>query len=457
MTTKAYVELDRELEQYLRSLLGGLGRPERVDALGWYTAGLLLAGERKSIAPIAARLSPDPEAAEAIRQRLQQAVVVAKWDPEVLWKLMNQRLLSEVGPMEALIGDDTGIARHGNHCVGTARQYSGTLGRVDRCQVIPSLHAAGPWGSFCLGAQLYLPQSWLDDPARLRKAQVPPGVVFETKWQQMLGLIERMLGLGLEALPFVGDAGYGDVAEFRRQLTVRQRLYLLEVMSTTAVWAPGTGPQPPEGPMGKMGRPRTQYHHGEHLPLSVAELALSQTEEALVPVQWKSGNGPEKKGRFAALRVQPANGHCQGLAPEPEQWLVWEWPQGQELPEHYWLSTLPADTPLERLVYLAKLRWRVERDYQEMKSEVGLDHYEGRTWPGLHHHWVLCSVAHGFLVLQRARWQRQQEQEQASATKPEPEGPLKKMVDTEQLAATPGRSSYRETRRRGSAAALDPG
>jgi len=159
MTTEAYVELDRELETYLRSLLAGMGRPERVEALGWYTAGLLLAGERKSIAPIAARLSPDPEAAEAIRQRLQQAVVVAKWDPEVLWKLMNRHLLSEIGPVEALIGDDTGIARHGNHCVGTARQYSGTLGRVDRCQVIPSLHAAGPSGSFCLGAQLYLPQN----------------------------------------------------------------------------------------------------------------------------------------------------------------------------------------------------------------------------------------------------------------------------------------------------------
>ena len=238
---------------------------------------------------------------------------------------------------------------------------------------------------------------------------MPPQVVFATKWQQMLGLIDRMLGLGLEELPFVGDAGYGDVAEFRRQLTVRKRPYLLEVMSTTAVWAPGTGPQPPEGKMGKMGRPRTQYHDGEHLPLSVTELALSQTEQALVLVRWKNGDGPDREGRFAAVRLQPANGHCQGLAPEPEQWLIWEWPEGQELPEHYWLSTLPADTPLERLVYLAKLRWRVERDYQEMKAEVGLDHYEGRSWPGLHHHWVLCAVAHGFLVLQRARWQQEAE------------------------------------------------
>ncbi len=155
-----------------------------------------------------------------------------------------------------------------------------------------------------------------------------------------------------------------------------------------------------------LGRPRTKYRDGEHRPLSVAELVLSQTEDTLVEVTWKNGDGPQRKGRFGALRLQPAREHCRGLGPEPEQWLVWEWPEGNEQPEHYWLSTMPEDTPLERLVYLAKLRWRVERDYQEMKAEVGLDHYEGRTWPGLHHHWVLCSVAHGFLVLQRARWQR---------------------------------------------------
>jgi SRSO17 transposase len=455
MTEKVYVELDRELVEYLSSLLGGLGRVERVQALGWYAAGLLLAGERKSIAPMAKRLSPDENEAEAIRQRLQEAVVIAKWDPEVLWQRMNRRLVGELGNLEALIGDDTGIARHGNHCVGTARQYSGTLGRVDRCQVIPSLHAAGPSGSFCLGAQLYLPQSWTDDPARLQKAQVPAQIVFATKWQLMLGLIDRMLGLGLETLPFIGDAGYGDVAEFRRELNARDRPYLLEVMSSTAVWAPGTGPEPPEGPMGKMGRPRTQYHDGEHIPLSVTELVLSQTQETLVEVTWKNGDGPERKGRFGAVRLQPANGHCQGRAPEPEQWLVWEWPEGQELPEHYWLSTLPADTPLERLVYLAKLRWRVERDYQEMKAEVGLDHYEGRTWAGLHHHFVLCSVAHGFLVLQRARWQRQQMA--APASPPGPVHSQKKTAHTDPSVTTPALGSDPAARLRAPAATLDPG
>jgi SRSO17 transposase len=182
-------------------------------------------------------VGPLPIHAEAIRQRLQEAVVIAKWDLELLWQRMNRRLMTELGDVEALIGDDTGIARHGNHCVGTARQYSGTLGRVDRCQVIPSLHAAGPSGSFCLGAQLYLPESWTQDPARLAKAQVPAGLQFATKWQLMLGLVDRVQGLGLEGLPFIGDAGYGDVAALRRELNDRQRPYPLEVMSTTAVWA----------------------------------------------------------------------------------------------------------------------------------------------------------------------------------------------------------------------------
>jgi SRSO17 transposase len=439
MTKEAYAKLDRELEQYLRSLLQGMGRPERVEALGWYTAGLLLAGERKSIAPMAERLSPDKAQAEAVRQRLQQAVVVASWEPQFLWERMTQRLVPELGDLEALIGDDTGIGRHGDHCVGTARQYSGTLGRVDRCQVIPSLHAAGQSGSFCLGARLYLPQSWIDTPERLRNAKVPEGTQFETKWQIMLGLLDRtkapgFAGLGLELLPFVGDAGYGDVAEFRRELNVRERPYLLEVMSSTAVWAPGTGPEPPEGRVGKRGRPQTQYYDGEHVPVSVVELVLSQTEEALIEVTWKNGDGPERKGRFGALRVKPASGHCHGMAPEPEQWLIFEWPEGQEVPEHYWLSTLAEDTPLQHLVYLAKLRWRVERDYQDQKAEVGLDHFEGRNWPGLHHHWVLCSVAHGFLVLQKARWQRQQST--VAAVQPMPARPLKKTAHTEEFVST---------------------
>ena len=439
MRTKRDAELDRELEVYLSSLLAGMGRPERLRALGWYAAGLLLCGERKSMAPMAARLSAAPGEAEAIRQRLQQAVVVAKWEPGVLFARLARHLNRELFDIEALIGDDTGIARHGNHCVGTARQYSGTLGRVDRCQVIPSLHAAGPSGSFCVGARLYLPEGWTDAPERLKKAGVPDGVKFSTKWELMLGLLDQATqsppgaqSLRWENLPFIGDAGYGDVAEFRRELTRRKRPYLLEVMLTTAVWAPGTGPEVPEGRMGKMGRPRTAYRDGEHAPVSVAELALSQTRDALSEVTWQNGDGPQRRGQFGALRLQPASGHCQGKAPEKELWLLWEWPEGAELPAHYWLSTLPADTPLERLVYLAKLRWRVERDYQEMKAEVGLDHYEGRTWNGLHHHFALCSVAHGFLVLSKARWQRQPARHAPTQTP----ASLKKTALTEETATS---------------------
>jgi SRSO17 transposase len=303
--------------------------------------GLLLAGERKSIAPIAARLAQDPSEVEAIRQRLQQAVVVADWEDDILRRRMSLQLQKELGDLEALIGDDTGLPKHGMPSVGTARQYSGTLGRMDRCQVVPSLHAAGPSGSFCVGAQLYMPQSWMDDPVRLHKVGVPESIAFATKWQIMLGLLDRARSGGVRKLPFISDAGYGDVAEFRRELNGRTHEYLLEVMCTTAVWAPGTGPEPPLGRQpGRMGRPQTQYRDGEHVPLSVAELALSQTEDALQSVSWRNGDGPVRHSRFGALRVQPASGHCHGLAPEPEQWLLWEWVEGAELPEHYWLSTL---------------------------------------------------------------------------------------------------------------------
>lgn len=266
MTSKGYVELDRELEQYLRLLLQGMGRTERLQALGLYATGLLLSGERKSIAPMAARLSDSAAEADAMRQRLQQAVVVAKWEPRVLFARLAHHLNQELGDIEALIGDDTGIPRYGDHCVGTARQYSGTLGRVDRCQVIPSLHAAGPRGSFCVGARLYLPDKWTESPERMREAGVPDGVTFATKWELMLGLIDQATQndegnphLGWDSLPFVGDAGYGDVSELRRELNVRGRPYILEVMLTTAVWPPGTAPESREGLRGKRGPARTVY------------------------------------------------------------------------------------------------------------------------------------------------------------------------------------------------------
>ncbi len=407
MTDKSPTALDQSLTLYLSSLLSGLGRVERCQALCHYAAGLLLYGERKSIGPIAARLAQHPGEVDAIRQRLQQAVVVASWDDDLVRKRMCLHLQKELGDLQALIGDDTGLPKYGPHSVGTARQYSGTLGRVAQCQVVPSLHAAGPSGSFCTGAQLYLPQSWCDDPVRLAKAGVPAHIEFATKWQIMLSLYDRLMSWGFTKLPFVGDAGYGDVSEFRRELNERQVPYVLEVMYTTSVWAPGTAPAPPGKRTGARGPMPTQYRDAEGIPGMAAELALSQTEAALVPVSWKNGEGQTKVCRFGGLRIMPASGHCKGQPPEPEQWLVWQWPEGKSEPTHYRLSTLPEATPLERLVYLAKLRWRVERDYQEQKAEVGLDHFEGRTWNGLHHHLSLCALSHGFLVQQRARLARQ--------------------------------------------------
>lgn len=408
MSEADLVELDRELVQFISPLITGLGRVERCEALGWYTCGLLLQGGRKSLAPMAARLCPDPSEADAMRQRLQQAVVVARWDEHEVSRRLRHRMeqqMQALGGLEADVCDDTGLPKHGPHSVGVARQYSGTLGRVEQCQIVVSLHSAGPMGSYCQGMRLYLPEGWAQDPERRARVGVPEEIAFATKWQLVLGLVDRAHAEGKPKRPLVADAGYGDVAQFRRELNQRQIPYVLEVMSTTAVWAPGTGPEPPPAsPTGARGRPRTAYRDGEHRPLSVAELVLSQTPEALQTVRWQNLGAPERTSRFGALRVQPAAGHRQGQPPEPEQWLMWEWPAGQELPEHYWLSTLPAETPLQRLVYLAKLRWRVERDYQELKEEVGLDHYEGRTWAGLHHHLVLCTVAHSFLMLQRAKW-----------------------------------------------------
>jgi len=398
MNQRELKRLDRELGEYVESMIAGMGRIERRAALSSYVTGLLLDGERKSIEPMASRLVDDPSEIEAMRQRLQQAVVVAKWRDDEVFRRLALKLDIELPGVEALVVDDTGFPKKGVHSVGVARQYSGTLGRVDNCQVAVSLHLASEMGSGCIAVRLYLPEEWTDDRARMRKVGVPDEICFETKWQISLRQIDAALAGGVRKHVALADAGYGDVGDFRAGLRERGLAYVVGINGSPVVWPPGSTPKIPlrKGPKGHH---PSRYRDEEHPPVTIAELAPRLKYRK---VSWREGSKGWQCSRFAAVRIRTAHRHLQSHPPGEEEWLLCEWPEGEKQPTKHWLSTLPAQTSLRALVRSAKLRWRVERDYQDLKGELGLDHYEGRTWRGFHHHATLCSVAHGFLALQRA-------------------------------------------------------
>lgn len=401
MTPRRLQKLRKELSAFLNEMLDGQGRPERCAALGHYITGLLLDGERKSIQPMAARLTDNPAQANAMRQRLQDCVAESRWSEVELQRRFAIKLDRELPGLEVMVVDDTGFAKKGKYSVGVARQYSGTLGRTDNCQVMPSVHLAGDLGSVMIGSRLYLPKEWTDDRARCRAAGIPDDVEFKTKWQIALNVIDLTLGFGIARRPVLADAGYGESVEFRDGLMQRGLLYVVGVPNNHLIWPPGTNPRPPKRRPGTNGRPRTVWRDGNKQPIRIAELVKGIPRERAKTVSWREGARGKLSSKFLAYRVRPAEKHERGRQPGDEQWLLCEWQSSDTQPKFYF-STLPANLSLKELVRITKQRWRVERDYQDLKGEVGLDHFEGRTWRGFHRHATLCAVAHGFLALRRA-------------------------------------------------------
>lgn len=394
MKRRELERLRRELETFIGSMTEGLGRLERREALGHYITGLLLEGERKSISPMAERLAETGDA-EGLRQRMQQAVVIATWAEGELFRRIAKRLDEQLPGLEALVIDDTGFPKKGNHSVGVARQYSGTLGRTDNCQVATSLHLAGEQGSGCIGMRLYLNEEWAGDDERRAKAGVPKDVVFRKKGELALDMIDAAIAWGLPQKIVLADAGYGDSGDFRRELGARGLHYLVAVTGTANVWPPGSAPTLPK--YKGVGPYPTRLRDEGSTPIPIEQLAEGARFRR---VTWRQGSRGMQSARFATFRVRPAK--QKGRPPEAEQWLLIEETNQPKRPFKFYLSNMPADTSTKELVRLAKLRWRIERDYQELKGELGLDHFEGRTWLGFHHHVALCSAAHAFLAIRRA-------------------------------------------------------
>jgi SRSO17 transposase len=311
--------------------------------------------------------------------------------------------LERHAPVGAWMVDDTGIPKQGRHSVGVARQYCGALGKRANCQVAVTLSLANRSMSVPAAWRLYLPKTWAEDEERRIEAGVPPEVRFREKWRIALEEIDRLLEDDLPPAPVVADAGYGDATAFRQGLTDRGFSYVVGIKGDTSVWPPGQVPLPPPK-RGGPGRPPTRVRRDkDHRPVSARQLAEKVGKKVWQEVRWREGTKGTMSSRFTSLRVRPAHRDEACHAPRAEEWLLIEWPVEEREPTKYWLSTVPEGVELAELVALAKIRWRIERDFQELKDELGLDHYEGRGWRGFHHHGVLCMAAYCFLAAERGR------------------------------------------------------
>ena len=389
---------DRETRfaEYVAGLGRVIGHAERTRPLRDYCAGLMLPGERKSVEPMAARTAPARTAAQ--HQSLLHFVANAAWsDEDVLTKVREMVLpaIEKSGPIEAWIIDDTSFPKQGKHSVGVHHQYCGQLGKQANCQVAVSRSIANHAASLPVAYRLYLPDAWAKDRARRKKARVPKEIKFKTKPQIALEQVRWACEAGLPRGVVLMDAAYGRDARLRAGMTELGVTYVAGIVPTILMWAPGSGPRRMKKPMNNTGR------RDEPELVSAKTLALGLPKQAWRTVTWREGSSDRLSSRFARVRVRVGYNKLipEKLSPE---WLLIEWPEGEAEPTKYWLATLPETISFERLVDLAKLRWRIERDDQELKQEVGLGHDEGRGWRGFHHHATLCIAAYGFLVAEQA-------------------------------------------------------
>ncbi|MGH9624895.1 MAG: IS701 family transposase, partial [Bryobacteraceae bacterium] len=393
---------ESRFSDYVEGLTSVIGHADRAGPLRDYCTGLMMPCERKSVEPMAAVTAPDRTAAQ--HQSLLHFVGNAPWsDDQVLAKVREMLVpaIERHGPIEAWIIDDTGFPKKGRHSVGVARQYCGQLGKQDNCQVAVSLSLANHHASLPVAYRLYLPQDWAGDSKRRRKAGVPEEISFKTKPEIALEQIATACKAGLPCGVVLMDAGYGCNTNLRTGISVLALRYVAGILPNTSVWVSGTGPLPPRKWSGNGRPPKLIRRDGKHQPISVKELALGLPKHAWRTIRWREGTNEHLSSRFARVRVRAAHRDYNLTASRPEEWLLIEWPKGETEPTKYWLSTLPKTISFYRLVDLAKLRWRIERDYQELKQEVGLGHYEGRGWRGFHHHATLCIAAYGFLISER--------------------------------------------------------
>jgi SRSO17 transposase len=367
--------------EYVEELTSVIGHADRVAPLRDYCTGLLAAEGRKSVEPMAAVTAPTRTSVQ--HQKLLHFVANAPWSDERVLTKVREKVLPAIerhGPIAAWIIDDTSFPKQGSHSVGVEHQYCGQLGKQANCQVAVTLSIANHHASLPIAYRLYLPKEWAQDAARCKKAHVPADVVFKTKPQIALDQIRRACAAGISRGVVLVDASYGSNSALRAGVSALALNYVAGIVPTIKVRAVSDG--------GELER-----------RISVKDLALSLPQHAWRTITWREGTAERLRSRFARVRVRTAP--IRRAAERAEETLLIEWPEGETEPTKYWLSTLDKSISFRRLVDIAKMRWRIERDYQDLKQEIGLGHYEGRGWPGFHHHGTLCIAAYGFLISER--------------------------------------------------------
>ena len=412
-----------EFERYMSHLCALLGHEDRRAGFMQYSRGLMLPIERKSIEPLAAHI--DPWHVSSRHQSLHHLVAKSDWSDEAVLggvrEWVSPALKLEKGCY--WIVDDTGFPKQGQHSVAVARQYCGQLGKKDNCQVAVSLSLASRCGSVPIAFQLYLPEEWATDRARRKKAGVPEEIQFATKPQIAMEQIRAAKAAGVPVGIVLGDCGYGNSIDFREGVGELGLRYCVGVQATTTVWTTDLRPLPPKPQKTTRGRPATRVRRAAgHEPISVKDLAFGLPRSAWRTIDWREGSNARLVSRFSALRVRAAHGDYRLGELRAEEWLLIEWPTSEPEPVHYWLCNLPANTTVRTMANTAMTRWRIERDYQELKQEFGLSHYEGRGWRGFHHHAALCIAAYGFLMSQRLKGPGGKKNSARSETSLLPEG-----------------------------------
>jgi SRSO17 transposase len=384
------------LAGYFGDVASGLVRSEQRWAAEYYARALMMDGARKSLEPLVTRMGGTSVEYEA----LQHFLADSPWDPAVIDRAVAERVCAVIEPV-AWVLDDTGVPKYGRHSPGVKRQYSGTLGKIGSCQIAVSLHAVSINGTVPLGFRLYVPEDWCADPVRRRETKIPQSVEFQTKPTLGGELIARAAGWKIRRAPVLGDQAYGNDTKLRTRLHGDGIDYVLSIAPECGIYPSGTVFAVPPRTPGSRG-PAPSVFRTETEPRSITELVSGLTPDAWQTVAFRDIDGGQLVSRFAFVRVIAAN-PIETLRQEPrEEWLIIEWPDGHEHPSDYWLSNLPASTEPEQLARLARLRWMIELDYKQLKGELGLDHYEGRSYLGFHHHCSLVTAAHGFLTLERA-------------------------------------------------------
>jgi len=367
--------------EYVKRLASVIGHADRTQRLQDYCVGLLAAEGRKSVEPMAAVTAPAEVSVQ--HQKLLHFVANSPWSDERVLAEVREMVVPKIerhGPIEVWIIDDTSFPKQGKHSVGVHHQYCGQLGKQANCQVAVTLSIANHHASLPIAYRLYLSRDWAKDAARRKKAHVPKAIKFKTKPQIALEQIGAARAAGVPLGVVLFDASYGSNIKLRSGVSALALSYVAGIVATVKVVAAP-----------KQGAPERR--------MSVKELALTLPKHAWRTITWREGTNERLRSRFARVRVHASP--TRGRRGQPEETLLIEWPEGEAEPTKYWLSTLDKNISFRRLVDIAKMRWRVERDYQELKQEVGLGHYEGRGWPGFHHHGTLCFAVYGFLISER--------------------------------------------------------